>query len=118
MTTITTPPNQNPVPTGYAAYVAIDWADQKHTFVIQPAGQTSKERGILEQKPEAIGALVAKLRERFSGQSVAVALEQSRGALIHALLMHDFLVLFPLHPTAVAKFREAFKFSGTKSDPL
>jgi hypothetical protein len=26
--------------------------------------------------------------------------------------------VFPIHPTTVAKFREAFKFSGAKSDPL
>ena len=34
------------------------------------------------------------------------------------LLTYDFLVLYPLHPTTVAKFREAFKSSGAKSDPL
>ena len=45
------------------------------------AGQTKKETGTLEQKPEAIGPWVAKLRERFGGRSVALALEQSRGAL-------------------------------------
>lgn len=49
---------------------------------------------------------------------MAVAVEQSRGALIHALLSHDFVVIFPIHPTTVARFREAFKFSGVKSDPL
>lgn len=102
----------------YAAYLGIDWADQKHAFCLQVAGQTQKETGTLEQKPEIIGPWVAKLRERFGGRPVAVALEQSRGALIHALLAYDFIVLYPLHPTTVAKFREAFKFSGAKSDPL
>jgi transposase len=38
--------------------------------------------------------------------------------LIHALQSYDFLVLYPLHPLTVAKFREAFKASGAKSDPL
>src|SRR5207237_3481695 len=42
----------------------------------------------------------------------------SRGALIHALMAYDFIVLYPIHPTTVARFREAFKFSGAKSDPL
>lgn len=102
----------------YAAFVAIDWADEKHAFSLQVAGQQKKETGTLEQKPEIIGAWVAKLRERFGGQPVAVAVEQSRGALIHALLDYDFLVIYPIHPTTVAKFREAFKFSGAKSDPL
>lgn len=102
----------------FAAFVAVDWADEKHAFSLQAADQKKKESGTLEQKPELIGAWVASLRERFGGRPVAVAIEQSRGALIHALLSYDFLVLFPLHPTTVAKFREAFKFSGVKSDPL
>lgn len=102
----------------YAAFIAIDWADQKHAFSLQVAGQAKKETGELEQKPEIIGPWVAKLRERFGSRPVAVAVEQSRGALIHALLSYDFLTLYPLHPTMVAKFREAFKSSGAKSDPL
>ena len=110
-------PASNETP-DYAAFIAIDWADQKHTYSLQVAGQTKKEAGTLEQKPEVIGPWVAKLRERFGNRPVAVAVEQSRGALIHALLSYDFLVLYPIHPTTVAKFREAFKFSGTKSDPL
>lgn len=102
----------------FAAFIAVDWADEKHAFTLQAAGQKKKESGTLEQKPELIGAWVAALRERFGGRTVAVALEQSRGALIHALLSYDFLVVYPIHPTTVAKFREAFKFSGVKSDPL
>jgi transposase len=110
--------NINNVDPEFAAFVAIDWADQKHVFTLQAAGQKKKESGTLEQKPEAIAEWVAKLRERFGGRPVAVGIEQSRGALIHALLAYDFLVIFPIHPTTVAKFREAFKFSGAKSDPL
>ena len=46
----------------YAAYVAIDWADQKHAFSLQVAGHSAKETGTLEQRPEVIGPWVAKLR--------------------------------------------------------
>jgi len=102
----------------YAAFVAIDWADQKHVFSLQETNQTQKENGTLEQKPEIIGPWVAKLRERFAGKCLAVGVEQSRGALIHALLEYDFLVIYPIHPSTVAKFREAFKVSGAKNDPL
>ena len=84
----------------------------------RPRARSRRNRGTLQQKPELIGAWVAALRERFGGRAVAVALEQSREALIHALLGYDFLVVDPIHPTTVAKFREAFKFSGVKSDPL
>jgi hypothetical protein len=110
--------NNNETPNDYAAFIAIDWADQQHVFSLQEAGQKKKETGILAQKPEVIGPWVAQLRQRFGGRSVAIAVEQSRGALIHALLSYDFIVIYPLHPTTVAKFREAFKSSGAKSDPL
>ena len=113
MNSSTKDPSEKIMP-DFAAFLAIDWADQKHAFSLQVAGQGKKETGTLEQKPEVIGPWVAQLRERFGGRPIAVALEQSRGALI----AYDFLVLYPLHPTTVAKFREAFKSSGAKSDPL
>src|SRR5712691_240625 len=112
------PSNNDDTQNDYAAFIGIDWADRQHVFSLQVAGQTTKETGTLEQKPEVIGPWVARLRERFAGRQLAVAVEQSRGALIHALLTYDFIVIYPLHPTTVAKFREAFKSSGSKSDPL
>lgn len=102
----------------FAAFIAIDWADQKHAYSLQAAGEKKKETGTLEQKPEVIGPWIAKLRDRFEGRQIAIAVEQSRGALIHALLSYDFITIYPIHPTTVAKFREAFKFSRAKSDPL
>jgi transposase len=110
--------NNQENPNNYVAFIAIDWADRQHVFSLQVAGQSTKETGTLEQKPEVIGPWVAKLRERFGGRPVAIAVEQSRGALIHALLSYDFIVIYPLHPSTVAKFREAFKSSGAKNDPL
>lgn len=102
----------------FAAFLAIDWADEKHAFRLQVVGQSRIETGTLEQKPHVLGPWVAKLRERFGGRPIAVGLEQSRGALIHGLMAYDFLVLYPIHPTTVSKYREAFKSSGAKSDPL
>src|SRR5438128_570562 len=112
------PSNHDDTQNDYAAFIGIDWADRQHVFSLQEAGQTTKETGTLEQKPEVIGPWLAKLRERFGGRPVAIAVEQSRGALIHALLSYDFIVIYPLHPSTVAKFRQAFKSSGAKSDPL
>src|SRR5215471_7416581 len=98
----------------YAAFVGIDWADREHVFGLQVAGEHQVEIGVLAQTPEALGSWVAKLQKRFGGHPVAIALEQSRGGLIHALMNYDFLVLYPLHPTTVASFRQAFKSSGAK----
>src|SRR6266853_4676330 len=113
-----TPLNNDDTQNDYAAFISMGWADRQHVLRLQVAGQSTKETATLEQKPEVIGPWVAKLRERFGGRPVAIAVEQSRGALIHALLSYDFIVIYPLHPSTVAKFREAFKSSGAKSDPL
>jgi len=61
---------------------------------------------------------VAQLQERFGGGKIAVALEQRKGAVIHALLMYDCFVLYPINPKALARYREAFSTSGAKDDPL
>lgn len=102
----------------YAAYLAIDWADEKHAFSLLEAQTNKKETGCIEQKPELLGAWMAKLRARFGGRQIAIGLEQSRGALIHALLSYDFVVLYPIHTTTVANYRKAFKSSRAKNDPL
>jgi hypothetical protein len=36
---------------------------------------------------------------------------------LFALLQYDFLVLYPLNPTTLAKYREAFTPSRAKDDP-
>jgi transposase len=46
-----------------------------------------------------------------------VCLEQSRGPLIYALLKYDFLILYPINPKTLARFREAFSTSRAKDDP-
>lgn len=60
---------------------------------------------------------VNELQQRFPGQRVAVALEQTRGALIYALMSYQFFVLFPVNPKALARYREAFNVGGAKDDP-
>jgi transposase len=44
-------------------------------------------------------------------------LEQARGALIYMLSKYAHLVLFPVHPTTAARYRETFCTSGAKDDP-
>ena len=59
----------------------------------------------------------ANLHQRFGGRPIAVILEQSRGALVYMLTKYPHLVLFPVHPTTAARYRETFATSGAKSDP-
>jgi hypothetical protein len=70
---------------GVAIWLGIDWADQKHRWAMRIKGETRIQQGELEHTPEAVEQFVAGLAIRFPGQRVAVALEQSRGALIFML---------------------------------
>lgn len=103
--------------TQFAAFIGLDWADQKHDLCLSVAGSGQVEQAVLEQSAEAIEQWACRLRERFGGRPVAICLEQSRGALIYALMKYDFLVLFPLAPARLAKYREAVTSSGAKDDP-
>ena len=101
-----------------AAYVGIDWADEQHEIRMQVVKTGKRESCTLKQEPEAIASWVQGLRERFGCRTIAVALEQRKGALIHALMGYEILVLYPVNPRTVAKLREAFYVSGSKSDPV
>jgi transposase len=99
------------------ACIGLDWGDQRHAVQLQAADGGQVERMELEQKPDVLHAWVAQLRERFHGRPVGIALEQRKGAVIHALMMYEFLVLYPVNPKALARYREAFRTSGAKDDP-
>jgi transposase len=101
----------------FAAFVGLDWADAKHDVCLQATGTERREFLILEHRPEAIDAWVHTLRTRFNGQPVAVCLELNKGPIVSALRQYDFLVLFPVNPLTVAKYREAFTPSRAKDDP-
>ena len=101
----------------YAALVGIDWADTKHNFCLRATGAEREEYGVLGHLPEAIDQWAKGLAARFPGRKIAVCLEQSKGGLIYALLKYDCLVLYPINPRMLAKFREALAPSGKKDDP-
>ena len=105
------------VPEAFAAFVGLDWADAKHDICLQVAGSTRREFLRLEHRPEVIDAWVCTLRTRFNGQPIAVCLELNKGPIVSALQNYDFLVLFPVNPLTVAKYREAFTPSRAKDDP-
>ncbi|MGH9440331.1 MAG: IS110 family transposase, partial [Terriglobia bacterium] len=100
----------------FAAMIAIDWADQKHAWMLEVPGSSRREGGLMDHTPEAVEVWAAELRQRFGGQPVAVALEQSRGALVFMLTKYEHLVIFPVHPTVLANYRKSFRPSGAKDD--
>ena len=111
--TSTTPPEPE-----WAAFVAIDWGDEKHCWKLRDAHSQQAQQGELQNTPEALDAWAADLNVRFGGRPIAVCLEQSRGAVVYQLSKYPHLVLYPVHPTTSARFREAFYPSGAKNDPV
>jgi transposase len=104
-------------PPELAALVGIDWSDKKHDVCLLDAATGAPELSIVKQTPEALNEWALGLRTRFGGAKIAVCLEQSRGPLIYALLKYDFLILYPINPKTLARFREAFSTSRAKDDP-
>ena len=98
----------------FAAWIGLDWGDRCHWVCLRCEGSDRVESYPLEQKPTAIHQWVAQLRLRFGGRPVAMALEQSRGALLYALMQYDFVVLLPINPKAFHSYRKALRLSGAK----
>jgi transposase len=101
----------------FAAFIGIDWADEQHAVAVCLAGSERCEVTTLDQNSQSLDAWAASLRTRFDGRPIAICLEQSRGGLVYALMRFEFLVLFPINPKQLARYREAVTPSGAKDDP-
>ena len=75
------------------AYVGCDWADQQHVLCWRAADSTKVQTAIVRQRPEELQVWVAGLRQRFPQGRVALALEQSRGAVMAALMLVGVLAV-------------------------
>lgn len=109
--------NETQLTEEFAAFIGLDWADQKHDVVVRAADAEQGEHRQLEHSPEALDAWAAELRQRFAGRPIALCFEQTRGPIAYALLKYDFFVLFPLPPAQLASYRKSLRSSGAKNDP-
>jgi len=103
-------------PLQFGAFVGLDWADEAHALSLCAADDTPIQRTILKQTPEAIAQWAHELRTRFPNQPIAIALEQSRGALLAALSQFEHIVPYPVNPKTLARFRQALYPSSSKDD--
>ena len=97
--------------------VGVDWADVTHVCAVKYPGNTRHKIERVLQRPEQLHDWVMSLKSKAQGGKIAIALEQAKGGLIFALMKYDFIVLYPINPSAVAKYRETWKSSGAKDDP-
>ena len=100
----------------FSAYVGIDWADLKHDICVQAAGDQHREFDCIPHQVVKIEQWAQSLHKRFGGV-IAIALELSKAPIVSALQKYDFFVIFPINPSTLAKYREAFKPSRAKDDP-
>jgi len=103
-------------PAHFAALVGLDWSDQKHDVCLVDSSTGEPELSVIKHQPESLNEWALSLRTRLRGGRIAVCLEQSRGPVIYALMKYDFITLYPINPTTLAKYREAFSPSRHKDD--
>ena len=100
-----------------AAYIGLDWADEKHAVCMRIAKTNEIRDFSVEQHPAKLHAWIARLRKEFGNRKVGIAVEKSRGGLIYALMEYEFLIIYPINPKSLAKYRESACISGAKDDP-
>ncbi len=105
--------NQQPHHPGL--FIGIDWADQKHDcYVIDRDGKGFHQE--ITHSPEDINSWVGEMLQLADGEPIAIMLEQSRGPLIHALMFRENVLLFPINPKQLFRYRESYPGDG-KDDP-
>jgi transposase len=98
-----------------ALFIGIDWADQKHDcYVIDRHGKGFHQE--IAHSPESIDTWVGEMLKLADGQPIAIMLEQSRGALVYALMFRKNVLLYPVNPKQLARYRESYP-GGGKDDP-
>ena len=100
----------------FKAFVGIDWADKKHDICLQPADSDRREFSTILHSVEEIDEWALTLHKRFGGP-IAVAIELTKGPIVSALQKYDFIIIYPINPTTLSRYREAFSPSGAKDDP-
>src|SRR5437763_17092380 len=102
---------------GFAAWVGLDWAKEKHAVSMKDIDSGQRERCEVGSTPEAIELWAAALYQRYGGRPVAVALQESRGSVICMLTTYAHRVLFPSHRKMLAQYRKAIHPSVSNADP-
>jgi len=97
------------------AWIGLDWGDQQHAFALQDRDGTS-ESGTIPHSAESLHQWLGRLAQHYGGRPVALAVEASRGAVVHALLQYPWLIIYPINPLTSARYRSAFTPSGAKDD--
>lgn len=97
-------------------YLGVDWGDQQHGVCVrEEAGTIVWESSVL-QTTEGLREWGRRLHEwRATGVELWAAIEKPEGRVVEFLLDHG-VVVYPVNPKAVARARDRFRMSASKSD--
>lgn len=100
----------------FVSFIGLDWGDANHAINLLDQGSGQVETLTLPNSPEELHSWLAKLKTRFGGKPVALAIETTKGPLIHLFCNVPWLTIYPIHPATSARYRKAFSPSGAKDD--
>ena len=93
-------------------WIGLDWGDQKHSFALQEHSGHYQE-GTTRPFGRSLHQWLQDLGQRY-GSRVALGIETSGGAVIHALVQYPGCKSTPINPVTSALPRSAFQPSGAK----
>lgn len=98
-------------------FVGIDWATERHTVCVLNTYRELVAERTVEHTGSGLAEFVAWLLQltHHQPQSVAVAIEVPRGALVETLLEQDVRV-FAINPKQLDRFRDRHTVAGAKDD--
>ena len=96
--------------------IGLDRSDRKADlhWIDLPTG--AEQRQTVPTSPEALQAWAEMLRRNHPDDRVAVCFEQPANNLIAFLARYPWIVLYPINPISLQKFRETFVVSRAKDD--
>ena len=102
----------------FAAFIGIDRSDKYLDVCLQVAQESAggREQSRIASTPEVLAQWLAQLQLRFPGGDLAICLEQPAAALMEFLSHCPHVVLFPVNPLTLSRYREAFTTSRAKCD--
>jgi transposase len=101
----------------FGALVGLDWGDTSHEVAVWDEQRQTCTSKRIEHTPAALRAWIEALHAQVGSARIAVAIEQSRGAVFDALSGDPLVTLYPINPRSAARYREAFHPSLSKDDP-
>lgn len=87
-----------------------------HDICLQDANENQRTFSIIEHQAKKIDEWVQALCQRFDAP-IAIVVELSKGPIIYALQKYDCFAIFPINPSILAKYRQAFQPSRANNNP-